>query len=815
MLSLLLTLEEYSWWLPVYSGDAEFCFWGLEGWSALTAFAISILALFLLFLTNKNHKWFEGFASKHLTCFFVGVWLLCFMVYDIGMYTGNPWSIVGNAPMAVLHAFGTFILDSDVSAIHEPFHNNWLYMCAFSVAHFLAAFVSLMFVLKHFGYNIIAGLRLFYASSWLADNKKTTYVFWGMNDATYILAKSIEDHHQKENNNDYRIVVVRTNNDVDANSEKNGMERLFNFLSLKNSDLERLQDLACLTTSTYFNMAQLPNISEASVGYLNLMGLKRLEKLIGKKTTEKVHVFFLSEDETRNIQSVAILKNDTTLKAFAKIDDDVKNIETDRVTFYCHSRFNSINRVIEDLDVTNQINVRIIDSSHLSIECLKREEKYQPIRFVDIDATANLGTVKSKFTSLIVGFGTTGKDALRFLYEFGAFVDHRSKENVFRSPFICHVVDRNMYHVNGAIISVSPQMFENCNREEDGSEKLVNLYNMDYNTEEFYNSLLKQIAPDLNYIVIATGNDEEGMTLAVRILNYLRRQQRDFSKLRIFVRSYKPEQLPHLAKICKHYNEQEERIVIFGKQEDIFTYDMIVSNSLEERGKQYYDSYRALNPDLDSDGSWEQRRRRLKGLTTLEKQEPDELTNTATFKEEYLNPPKRPTVADLQNLRRKETQDKSNALHEATKLFILRKVCPSWFTTLLPKVLEDAYIGSIRYSKRKRVHEAQTNPKRILYKEMSASQQTLMDNLAMLEHLRWNASHEILGYSPMPNDVPDSKRGCNETLAWHNCLIPWEALDAESDKVSYIKDYKIFDYSVVETTMEIYRKNKEQQKKNH
>ena len=90
--------------------------------------------------------------------------------------------------------------------------------------------------------------------------------------------------------------------------------------------------------------------------------------------------------------------------------------------------------------------------------------------------------------------------------------------------------------------------------------------------------------------------------------------------------------------------------------------------------------------------------------------------------------------------------------------------------------------------------------------EVTAKEQCLLDNLAKLEHLRWNASHEIMGYTPMPSSVPPNERGCNESRMWHNCLVPWEDLDAESDMISYIKDYKAFDFAVVETTIDECRK---------
>ena len=239
--------------LPIYNEISIFpentIFSMLGLWSVVFAFFVIIVTSLFSFLVDKKHKWFEEVANRTLTCAFGFVWLFGFVVYDIGMYTGEPWSLLGNVPMAIVHAFGVFIFDSDVSAIHEPFHNNAWFMAAFSLVHFLAALVSLVFVLKHFGYNMIASFR----RRFIGSSKENTFVFWGLSDATYYLAKDINKQCEYENN--YRIVVVRTNAETEKENVPNGMNRFFNFLSLKNKDLDRLKELDCITTNTFVNLS--------------------------------------------------------------------------------------------------------------------------------------------------------------------------------------------------------------------------------------------------------------------------------------------------------------------------------------------------------------------------------------------------------------------------------------------------------------------------------------------------------------------------------------------------------------------------------
>lgn len=784
-------------------------------------FVVAIVLTLILSIISKK-KQFKGIGLFRP---FAIVWILGFAIYDIGMSTGEPWSLLTNTPMAILHAFGMFVLESDVSALHDRFHNHGLFMFCFSSVHFAAAAISLWFVIKHFGFNIVAAIKRFFAKSQFGGSRDTTYIFWGMNNATYHLAKSINAHHLNDKTS-YRIIIIRSNKDVNSHNSRSGLERLFDFFSSNDQEIEKMREIEeCVFANTFVYLPELNVFSlNNSLNVFRALGLKSVSTLIDKKTNGDVHMFFLSEDASANIKAVANLKKDCILADIMKRDtmingnvkkDENGNTQKRQVKFYCHARHNSINRVIEDLDATNNAEIRIVDTSHLSIECLKRDVRYQPISFVDIDKTKNYGAVLSPFTSLIVGFGETGKDALRFLYEFGAFVDNDTTKGTHRSPFNCHIVDKQLDSIKGAFMNASPRVFaaKNTLQDKDKSEvsPLVSMYSIDYESDDFYNHVLSTLAPTLNYVIIAVGDDEAGMMLAVRILNYMRREGRDFKQLKILVRSYESSLYSHMDKIAKHYNEKEERIVLFGDEKQLYTYSMIIEDEFEQRGRDYYESYRALNPEHDEDGSWKQRRMKLKGWITLKKKQIDPNTGCPIFEEISVANPEPATLNNLQKLRRKETQDKANALHEATKMKILETIIPNWYNQLVPCIFEFVNTGKHIIVRIKRKNLCEENSKKVYYTDLELKDQILMGNLAKLEHLRWNASHEVMGYIPMPADVPNKDRGCDETRKTHNCLINWEDLDAESDKIDYINDYKIFDYGVVETTIDIYRRIKDKE----
>lgn len=762
--------------------------------SSVIGVLVALLSLGILYILGRK----KSFRGRNLMLPFTLTWLAGFIVYDVGMYTGNHWSLISNMPMAVIHAFKMFILESDISEVQSGFHRSWIFMSFYSLAHFSAAAISLWFVIEHFGFNIVASIKCFLNTTFFTGTKDNVYVFWGVNDATYHMAKSINAHHEK-NGGTYRIIIIRSGKDAEVKQTANGLERLFHFLSLNNKEIDNIRDIkACLTTSTFVSLSDL-NVQALGENpdIFRSLGLKTVSRIISKKTKGGVFVFFLSDNESTNIKSVTYLRQDNTLQKIAK---------NRQVKFFCHARYNSINRVIEDIDITNMIETRIIDTSHMSIECLKRESRYQPVSFVDINPDD--GTVDSPLTSLIVGFGETGRDALRFLYEFGAFVDSNTGK---RSVFNCHIVDKQLGSIEGALINTCPRIFESRNTADDSL--LVKRHMIDYASDAFFNDLLAKLADKLNYIVIAIGNDDAGMTLAVRIMKYLMRNGRNFDKLRIFVRSYKSSQYSHMSKIAKHYNENEERIVLFGNEEQLYSYGMVVEDNFEKRGKEYYEAYRSLNPGHDEDGTWEQRRRKLLGLAKLHKTgRKDPCTGCNIFEEEPINNPGPTPLNSIQKLRRKEAQDKANALHEATKMRIIEHVIPKWLSELVPALFNFTNTGEQTIITVKRAHHHDRTPKNVEYLELSTKQRALMENLAKLEHLRWNASHEILGYRTTPTEIPDGQRGCDETRMTHNCLVDWDELDKESDRIKYIDDYKIYDYSVVETTINIYREGAVSQK---
>ncbi|MBR5436069.1 MAG: hypothetical protein IK120_04320 [Muribaculaceae bacterium] len=755
----------------------------------LQSFAIAVIAIFAIYVILWNmDRYYNWSNNRRLTISFAIVWFFGFVVYDVGMYTGNPWSLVGNSPMAILHAFGMFILDSDVSAIHDELHGNWIYMFFFSAVHISAAVISLLFVIKHFGFNIVASFKMFWARH---TTRKTLYVFWGMNSATYYLAKSIKEHHKSTKDNNYRIVVVRTNNDGESTGERNEMPRLFSFISLKNRDLARLKELDCLTTNTFSSPAALDIPKEDIPGSIDILGkrlgLKGLRKIISKKTTGRVHMFFLSENEGANILAVANMKLDNTINNLT---------DNQRVTLYCRARYNSVHRVIEDAQINPNVNVRVVDSSHMSVELLKRNIDLQPVNYVKIEPDA---TVSSEFNALVIGFGNVGLDTVRFLYEFGAFVRTGSTDDcVMRSKFHCDVVDKNMVDLAGLFIvnapTIKPAMPFIDGRESESS--LIVLHRLDCQSAEFYKRIEDDWIRKLNYVVLTLDDTESNISLAIRIFRLAIRYRKNLDNFRIMV--YVPnDEGGHASRIIEHYNrlwasenhknnnlkqntilkghiakrhrkngclddinDINSPISLFGLMENTYTYECIIDNSLIEEAKKYKAIYDTVTKSNAKD--WEENRLSLMQLNPNEK--------------EYLN--YSPTFSGMAKLFRTEVQNICNSLHKNTKIRLAES---AFGDTELVKKLSEAMTNKSLLRK----------PNTTKYywsgERLVDGAESILKTLAQTEHLRWNASHEILGYR-----LGDNR---DEARLLHNCLRPWQ------DLTEQIQSY---DCDVVDVSLNIY-----------
>ena len=699
--------------------------------SLMVLFLFTGTALFLwAFSCEKNHTG----DTQHL--FINAEYLLRSLVCSFQLFTGNIDSNV-----------------LDEISDHEYIKGLISVQAILSFLCTIAVILSLAFA------KVMAYYKLHRQTS-IDNSHNHLYVFFGMNEPSRILAKSIHD-------NDDKHIIVFVENNIIGKEGQDGWDSIIGMFTHKRQTFAEAENLGARVTFTDTRLCDIDKGKLEDADILTEINLRRLRWLMTDLTKcdsdSQLHVFFLSDNEDENIRALATLATDTT----------INTIKTNNVLqrFYCHARQNGLNRIVEDIAVKRGLEVRIIDSSHLAVELLKANENYHPVNLVDVSKD-NPTTVSSEFNSLIVGFDEVGQDAMKFLYEFGAFVDYSSNpENEHRSVFHCIATDKRMDELEGFFSAFAPAAFEKKNRD---NTKLLELKKCDCKSGSFFKDVLtKELCEKLNYVVIAVGDDELGMTLAIRILNYIRREREDLRRLRIFVRSYHSDKETLLQKIANHYNEgynkdskeeyQIEAIIIpFGQMNKIYSYSMIVDEELTAKGREFQKCYA-----------------RLKGESLLW-----DMRRAKELNKGSLN--------SLRSLRRKESQDLANALHADTKIHLLKSA------------LGDGYDWKaffIRYFDDDNMPQVEGQYNKIDYKYLADTEKKAILNLARLEHIRWNASHEMLGYTQAPADL----HSCNERTRQHNCLRPWHDLDKESiivtEKEGWKCDYKAYDFGVVDITL--------------
>ena len=80
---------------------------------------------------------------------------------------------------------------------------------------------------------------------------------------------------------------------------------------------------------------------------------------------------------------------------------------------------------------------------------------------------------------------------------------------------------------------------------------------------------------------------------------------------------------------------------------------------------------------------------------------------------------------------------------------------------------------------------------------------TRLMNVSIGEHLRWNASHLMMGYLPMSaEETKNVSISCNERTKHHLCLVDWDKLPKGNT------DYQKYDYIVVTTSIDLFYEDK-------
>ena len=682
---------------------------------------ISLLFVILLILFFRNWKGsVMTKLEKTIKYAAIAIFLGGFIVYYIGFTCGEEGEGTANSWMAfvirpTISSLGMFVSHSDFLEVAPELKTNPVYMTCFAFLHFAAVAITGIFAVYYLGARAISWIKWNKMLLFKRNYGDTLHIFFDANEASMNLA---EDIRSKDPEAKKDMILLCTCSQSDEKEEKEGLNHMLNMFSFRKDLLVKAYGLKMyiktLTTPVY-------RYTEHNILHkLNLIG--------GIKKVRNINIYFLSHDENANILSSLKIKDDPFITG-----DDCKD---KHIRVFCRSSKGGANAIFEQ-HTKNRVETVIVDNSYLSVWSLRTLPLYRdgeaktfcfashPVNFVDIDP--DLGKALSPFHAAIIGFDETGQEALRFLYEYGQFV---YPEEMGDHNFKCEVFDSRLDELKGRFVAKYPHLGD--------PDTGIQWHNMDNRCVEFWDGL-KDNLDSLNYVVLAMGDDEKDMSLAVDIFNLvLRYRKNGLNHFGIFVRSYdfvNEKRLEEIAAV--HANRGEKVIHIFGKQSDLYTRNRICDDKLEDAAALFSYIYNLLREGKNNDEESMQINaetiRKAKAIWTERHNE------SRKSHDLYMD-----VLCD-------EALKLSDAYHIYTKMKLAGL---DEFRDMVLEASGASYVSLKRYEN-----------------------SSFLGALERLEHKRWCACLYAMGYLPMSEEeYKKTGKSCDVVHKRHRCLVDWDKL---------------------------------------
>lgn len=732
---------------------------------------------------SEERFWTTGLIAGAVVTAVVG--FLVHVVVMSHMAGGKDWLTIGAMSLtctAEMFLGSTKMFDNGFNDFLFSGHD--LYIAGLSdvclvllTGAFLAALVTSGYIVLTFFF------RRFASRSWVKRHRpesgQMVHVFFGDNPNSRLLSEDVS-----ENNPGDMVLRIDYPEDADADVDASLWSRLLTTFSSK--DVSKVEGITILKSRR-----SLSNVTPDD--FAKSFGLDLKNWL-----THNTIAYLLSDDEKANRKELCVL-----LQAISKGG----TITCGKI--YCHGRRTELDVETEYAyqpekdrkDISNYPEIIFRDSSELAIRSLllsasSVQKSALPVDYVSIavdEKGKSLGYVDSVFKSIIIGLGGTGLEALKFLYEYASFPDKDGK----RSPFLCRVFDRD-------ISSRLKLYYEELSwataltTDTEGRGREIEFINEDLDTEGFWSKFEDGIE-EVNCIFICLGDDKLNLDVANRILNHHLKGRDTGNRFVIMLRQSNPDDDELLNKTIQSINKKNNNCIrVFGKAREIWRQDVISDDSLKEKAIRYYSTYQKANtypaefvneeaPKLcitpegwDSfiwGASIEQKKKiemdwvsYWSKKTDEQRQEMDvrwfeKLRGEWDRRDEIIRSGR--NLKDRTKSLRQRTQDISNVLHASTKLALM----PEWMLERAGEI-SNAISGKF-FGK--------------FYDGDDKSTESILNSLAIGEHLRWNASHTMLGYN-LGEETDD-------LLRTHDCLKDYDDLD---------KSVQHFDWLVVKTTLRLH-----------
>ena len=666
--------------------------------STITTIVLVAYTILLYRITGRNRsadKLVGAFTIVFLLGTVYHLWLFGSIASDIDFLTYD--SLMSRVLFSVQYSLEMFLANTLLfkGEVKEVLLEQAFMFQGYLVLYGMAILTS--------GFSIFHFLsRRLYNWFWLTFHKATrkAHIFIGVNDASLCLSSDIMAHHSDE-----RVIFIDL---PDQQDNPQGVS-IWDIVGGFFKDSKEHEELS---------------------SYVVLKAGKGIGKITKWLKKEENDVYILSDSQEQNVSILEALWEHKELKC----------------RIYCHAKKEGlINRYDNIADVEDR--VRFVDSSFLSVVALKkwRDNAMLPVKYVDVaedtETKRRLGYVTSEFHCAVIGFGETGKEALKFLYEFGAFPN---KDNG-KVPFKCHIFDNNLAKELGEFGVDLTTL-----RSPVAKEPEFELHSCGVDTIEFRTEMSKIIGK-LNYVVVCLGNDNMNVETALNIVECAAIESRDTSdKFCVAIKQAKTSKLNQdtLDNANKAYNGC---IHTFGLTKDIWTLRLISNEELDADARRFYESYSELSDKFNLSMGWEAnptwKVREKKGIRS-------EIYNERC------------------KARRQKSQDYSNSLHKTTKQILCEP-----YGNLAEQILV-------------------INEDTIHCLEDDITAKEVLEHLAVCEHLRWEASHMMMGYKPTTGGTDDLKKlhcyikpydKLGDVIKHYDWLVVKNSLDTSAKEEAFTK----------------------------
>ena len=471
-------------------------------WAVLLLIIGLAFVHFLVYLNRKGHRKIIGltFALLLMAGTAVHVVLLARSGHTV---TEGNWiqlalvSLVAGLEMFIGH---TVVFDDIIAAVifREP---------ALMIAYLTVFVLILLFTLSMVVLIMPRRLR---DRTWLilnaykASRNRKNHIFLGLSPYSKLLAKSILQEWEGSSHKGKGEIIFVEFPSADAHHSELSIGELVSSIFGHKKELTLEEELG----SEHFVLLKGHRPSGDGDNMCHAIGLDKLDKWLQNPRTS---LYILNQDEQENFELLKTLARDKSVQA--------------KGFFYTHepdSFFSLFAHMGKRL--------RVLDSHYLSFMQIKlRRPEVLPVNYVDIATDkdgAPLGYVKDGLKSMIVGFGESGQEALRYLLEFGSFIG----KDLEAAPSSITVYDDNLEKNRGHFLHLAPAL---------KGDKRLRWRAETAGTDAFWEQYDAMLDEGLRYMVIAMDKGNRNVSLAIHLLQRAAQKGMDLRKMIILVRIWR------------------------------------------------------------------------------------------------------------------------------------------------------------------------------------------------------------------------------------------------------------------------------------